>query len=227
MHDYTLPSWAETRIRRRQGRLIVHDDVPAGRTALLVVDMQNYFLAPGAPAEVPMARAVVPNVNRLAAALRQAGGLVVWIRTLFTAEARDGVSHFHEVLMLPEFARRRSAELAPEAEGARLWPELAPSREDLVVGKTRYGAFSPGASDLAGQLAARSVEAVLIAGTMTNVCCDTTARGAMMLNFRTTMVSDANASLTDEEHAAALTHFHLQFGDVTRTDALVRRYGAA
>lgn len=224
MHAYSLPSWADDRIRRRQGRLIVHDGMPARRTALLVVDMQNYFLAPGAPAEVPPARTIVPNINRLAAALRRAGALVVWIRTVFTAEARDSLAHFHEVLMLPEFAHRRSIALAPEAEGAALWRELDPAGDDLVALKTRYGAFSPGASDLAAQLTARDIEAVLVAGTMTNICCDTTARGAMMLNFRTTMVSDANASLTDEEHAAALTHFHLQFGDVTTTDELVQRY---
>lgn len=224
MHTYTLPAWAEARIRRRQGRLIVHDDVPASRTALVVVDMQNYFMALGAPAEVPAARAIVPNVNRLAAALRGAGGLVVWIRTLFTPEAHAAIPHFHEVLMLPDFARRRSAELAPGAQGSQLWPALEVARTDLTVFKSRYGAFSPAASDLAARLAERSIEAVLVAGTMTNVCCDTTARGAMMLNFRTTMVSDANASLTDEEHGAALTHFHLQFGDVATTDALIGRY---
>jgi len=227
LHSYVLPQWAEERIQRRQGGLIVHDDVAPDRTALVVVDLQNYFMVPGAQAEVPLARAVVGNVNRLAAALRSAGGTVVWIRTVFTQEARETVAHFHTVLLRPEFARRRSEALAPDAEAAQIWPELEVKPEDLVVLKTRYSAFSAGASDLAAQLQAHGIEAILIAGTMTNVCCDTTARDAMMLNFRTTMISDACASLTDDEHAAALTHFHLQFGDVTTTDDLVQRCQAA
>lgn len=224
MHAYSLPLWAENRILGRQGRLIVHDDVPATRTALVVVDLQTHFMAPGAPAEVPQSRTIVPNVNRLATTLRAAGGLIVWIRTVFTQEAHDTIPHFHDVLMLPRIAQRRSASLSPDAEGSQIWPELEVVRDDLIVFKTRYGAFSPGASDLATRLTERSIDAVLVAGTMTNVCCDTTARGAMMLNFRTTMVSDANASLTDDEHAAALTHFHLQFGDVTTTADLIERY---
>ena len=224
MHSYVLPQWAEDRIVRRQGRPIVHDDVPANRTALVVVDLQNYFMIPGAPAEVPQSRTIVSNVNRLAATLRDAGGVVVWIRTVFSPEARETIAHFHTILLLPEFARRRSEWLAPDAEGAQLWPDLEVKPEDLVVLKTRYSAFSAGASDLAAQLQARNIDAVLVAGTMTNVCCDTTARDAMMLNFRTTMISDACASLTDDEHAAALTHFHLQFGDVVPTDDLMQRY---
>lgn len=226
MHDYVMPEWAMNRVVARQGAALVHDRVPAAETALVVIDLQSWFMEPGMPAEVPAARGIVGNVNRLAAALRAAGGTVVWVRTLFTEQALAELSHFHHVLMLPDRMRARSAALHVQAAPSFLWPELDVRPDDLVVGKTRYSAFIQGASDLHAQLQARGVTAVAVAGTMTNVCCDSTARDAMMLNYRTTMVSDANASLTAEEHAGALTHFALQFGDVTTTDALVARWQA-
>lgn len=224
MHKFEMPDWATRRVVARQGSAVAHADVPASATALVVVDMQRYFLDPGSSAEVPPARAIVPNINRLAAALREAGGLVVWIRTLFNEEAHRTIPHFHHILMKPDRFEARCAALAEEAEGSALWPELDCRDGDLVVGKMRYSGMIQGAGDLDAVLRARGIEAVLVAGTMTNACCESTARDAMMLNYRTTMVHDANASLRDDEHAAALINFHLFFGDVVDTDSLVARY---
>jgi ureidoacrylate peracid hydrolase len=63
---------------------------------------------------------------------------------------------------------------------------------------------------------------VLITGTVTNVCCESSARDAMMLNFKTIMVSDGNAARTDAEHNATLASFYSVFGDVMDTDHLIR-----
>ena len=63
-------------------------------------------------------------------------------------------------------------------------------------------------------LHSRGIDTVLVAGTATNVCCESTARDAMMLNFKTIMVSDALAARSDELHAASLTAFYSKFGDV-------------
>ena len=80
MHSYAIPASVKDRVIRRQGKLVSHDTIDAARTALVVVDMQNYFVAEGFPLEVPLARDIVPNVNRLARALRAAGGTVAWCR---------------------------------------------------------------------------------------------------------------------------------------------------
>lgn len=224
MHKFQMPGWAIDRVTARQGRAVAHADVPPSATALLVVDMQNHFVAPGAPAEVPMARAIVPTIDRLAGALRDAGGLVVWIRTLYTEEALATISHFHRVLMKPEVFAARSASLAEDASGSALWAGFDVRPQDRVVGKTRYSAFVDGASDLDAVLRSSGIEAVLVAGTLTNACCESTARDAMMSNYRTTMVSDANAALSDDEHAWGLINFHLCFGDVVDTDTLVARW---
>jgi ureidoacrylate peracid hydrolase len=89
------------------------------------------------------------------------------------------------------------------------------------VEKNRFSAFIQGSSDLAQVLRSRGLDTVLITGTVTNVCCESTARDAMMLNFRTIMISDGNAAVTDEDHNASLCAFYLTFGDVMSTDAVI------
>jgi ureidoacrylate peracid hydrolase len=68
---------------------------------------------------------------------------------------------------------------------------------------------------------------VLVTGTVTTVCCESTARDAIMRNFRTVMVSDGCAAVTDAEHAASLIAFHLQFGDVLAVDECIAGFGGA
>jgi nicotinamidase-related amidase len=105
--------------------------------------------------------------------------------------------------------------------GHELWPELDVRPEDLLVPKNRFSAFLPGVCDLEARLRERDIDTVLIAGTMTNVCCESSARDAMMRDFRTVMVSDANAARSDEEHLAALVTFIQTFGDVRETAEVV------
>jgi ureidoacrylate peracid hydrolase len=79
----------------------------------------------------------------------------------------------------------------------------------------------PGTSELPDRLRGRGFDTVLITGTVTNVCCESSARDANMTNFRTIMVSDGNAALTQELHDASLTAFYLTFGDVMDTDMVI------
>ena len=93
--------------------------------------------------------------------------------------------------------------------------------DDLIVEKNRFSAFIQGSSELAEVLRERGLDTLLITGTVTNVCCELTARDAMMLNFRTIMVTDGNAAVTDEDHNASLVAFYLTFGDIMSTDMLI------
>jgi ureidoacrylate peracid hydrolase len=93
--------------------------------------------------------------------------------------------------------------------------------EDIIVEKNRFSAFIQGSSNLAEVLRARGIDTILITGTVTNVCCESTARDAMMLNFKTIMVTDGNAAVTDEDHNASLRAFYLMFGDIVSTDMLI------
>src|SRR5512138_2357502 len=124
MHKVEIPQHIVARVIKRQGRWNVHDDVPARETAFVVVDMQNYFMAPGQQVEIPAAREIVPNINRLAEALRASGGLVVWIRTISNEASFKGWSHFHDVLNTPERRARRHEAMQEHAFGSQLWPGL-------------------------------------------------------------------------------------------------------
>jgi ureidoacrylate peracid hydrolase len=222
MHRYVMPESVKDRVLRRQGKLFSHDTIEAGRAALVVVDMQNYFCAEGFPAEVPLSRGIVPNINRMARAMRAAGGTVVWVQTdSAEALARWGKHHTH--MLTPERVQKRLAGLDSAAEGFRLFGDLEALPGDLRVKKVTYSAFMPGSSDIDAQLGARGIDTVLIAGTATNVCCESSARDAMLRDYRVIMLSDGNATWTDEEHAATLNSFAMFFGDVMSIDEATAR----
>jgi len=222
MHKYVVSDSVRNRVVRRQGKLVSHETIDAARSALVVIDMQNYFVAEGFPLEVPVAREIVPNINRLATAMRDVGGLVVWIQTTATGGLERWGNH-HRYTLSAEAARTRLASLDEAAEGFKLYPTLEPAPADPRVKKITYSAFIAGSSDLDTLLRRRGIETVLIAGTVTNVCCESSARDAMMLDYRVIMVSDANAALTDEEHAATLNSFLVAFGDVMTSDDVIQR----
>ena len=123
MHPYAIPAEVKERVMRRQGKLPSHDTIDAARTALIVVDMQNYFVAEGFPLEVPAARGIVPNINRLARALRAAGGTVVWVQTTAMGALETWGNH-HKHMLTPERAKTRLANLDEKAEGFALYPKL-------------------------------------------------------------------------------------------------------
>jgi len=223
MHPTALPHEIVERVRARRGRLNPFDRLLPKRTALVVIDMQNAFCAPGAAVEVPIARSIVPNINRLAAAVRSSGGLVIWVQMTIKDEADWPV--FLSSLVDAGNSARILSELQPGSDGHKLWPECEAKPADLVVAKNRFSAFLPSACDLGARLKSKGIESVLIAGTLTNVCSESSARDAAMQDFRTTLVSDANAARSDAEHLATLITFIQSFGDVRTTDELVAMLG--
>ena len=220
MHKIDIPDEVRERVIKRQGRLHVIESLVPAKTALLVVDMQNYFMADGQLGCCPVARDIVPNVNRLAQALREAGGHVVWIQNAAPAETLKSWANLHEMYS-PENRQTRLEGLTRDSDGYALWEGLGVQPQDLHVEKTRYSAFIRGASDVEPLLRDRGVDTVIVTGVATNVCCESTARDAMMLGFRTIMVADANAAPSDAEHNATLASFMLFFGDVQHTDDVI------
>jgi ureidoacrylate peracid hydrolase len=222
MHRYVVSDAVKERLLRRQGKLFSHDTINAARTALVVVDMQNHFCAEGFPAEIPLSREIVPTINRLARAIRAAGGQVLWIQTTATGALEHWGNH-HKYMLTPERCEKRLASLDESAEGFKLYPALEPLPSDLRVKKIKYSPFVPGSSDIDAQLKGHGINTVLITGTATNVCCECSARDAMLLDYRVIMLSDANAASTDAEHVATLNSFMLFFGDVMTADEVITR----
>lgn len=221
MHTIDIPQDVIDRVVKRRGKEHVHDDLTPSKTALVVVDMQNAFMpVPVAHAPCDMAPKIVPSINRLAETVRETGGVVVWIQTACTSGDKVTWSNAHNIVR-PDRAEMRFAALERGSEGYALWPEMDARPDDIYVEKNRFSAFIQGSSELDAILRELGVNTVLITGTVTNVCCESTARDAMMLNYKVVMVSDGNAAENDEEHNATLRSIYLTFGDVMDTDMLV------
>ena len=221
LNGTTIPDSIVRRVIEFRGSEHSFADLDPARTALVVVDLQHAFMNEAVGfAPVPAARDIVPAVNRLAATVRETGGGVFWIKMTHDERCFDDWSVAYE-LPTPQFRDKRIAALSEGTLGHELWPELDVQPEDEIVRKYRYSAFMPGTSELPNRLRARGLDTVLITGTVTNVCCESSARDANMTNFRTIMVSDGNAALTQELHDASLTAFYLTFGDVMDTDMII------
>lgn len=212
------------RVVARRGRLHIFDNLDPSKTAMVVVDMQKTFCEPGAPAEVPASRDIIEPINRLAAGLRAAGGTVIWcthanVGVGSTSDWRNFFDHF-----VSDDLRSRTIEsLSPGGSGQAIWEELDVQDGDVKLFKNRYSALVPGSSQLERVLRSLGLDTLLICGTKTNVCCESTARDAMMMDFKVVMVSDGTAALSQDEHRASLENIIQQFGDVMTADEILER----
>ncbi|HZS64651.1 MAG TPA: isochorismatase family cysteine hydrolase [Xanthobacteraceae bacterium] len=217
MHKVAIPSAVTVRVKARCGKEHPFDMLDARRTALVAIDLQNYFLKGD---EGATARAIIPAVNRLARELRKRGGHVIWVRN-GTEGTLKSWSVKHQFLQKPQVQKSRYREMRKDGDGFKFWHGLDLQAGDGKLVKKRFSAFIQGSSPIEKYLRARKIDTILVAGTATNVCCESTARDAMMLNFKVVMVSDALAARSDDLHNAALTAFYSNFGDVQSVDEVV------
>ncbi len=211
LHEWVIEEREYRRQEERRGRRHGFEHLDPSRTALLVVDLVAFFID-----ENPYARGIVPNVNRLAGAVREAAGTVAWIVP----------GPWEPSAMKDELLGTRIADLyrhsgGPGTPRERVWPELAADDGDLFVEKTASSALFPGHSPLDGLLRGRGIDTVLVTGTLANVCCEATARDASTLGYRTIMVADANAARRDQDLNATLHTIYRSYGDVRTTADLV------
>jgi ureidoacrylate peracid hydrolase len=221
MHKSAIYPSVIERIEQRRGGIRVFDRLDSKRTAHVVVDLHNGFMAPGAVAEIAQAREIVPAVNRISEAVRDAGGLVVYIQNTFDEVAIRTWSTYFDHFCSPSRRQRMIEAFTPGADGHALWFGLDVRPQDLKVCKRRFGAFVPGSSDLHAILQERGVDTLIITGTASQVCCESTARDAMMLNYKVFFVEDGNATFNDEEHNATLSAMAYTFCDVIDSAALI------
>ena len=221
MHALKIDPWFMNRAKEaRDGRVNAYDTLDARKTALVVVDMQDYFVADGMPGCAPEARTIVPNINRLAQAMREAGGAVIWIQTEALVDDPEDWANRKEATTAARWAKRQSL-LAKSGAGFPIYAACAVSPDDKIAIKYRYSAFIPYPSELDGLLRKQSIDTMLVTGVATSTCCESTARDAAMWGYRTIMVSDGNADHTDALHNHTLGKFLVTFGDVQATDDLL------
>jgi ureidoacrylate peracid hydrolase len=225
MHKLDIPRPIVDRVTGRRGRLHIIDSIDPQRSALIMIDMQNCYLAENQPGFARNGVEIISKVNELADAFRHAGSRVFWIRNTI---AKEGVRAWpaYSELRTPEVRSRMETALEEGSDGHAISPHMTLEREDLIVDKYRYSAFIQGSSDIEQQLRALAVDTLFIGGVLTNVCCESTARDAMMLNYRVGMAAEATAAHTDQEYNGALANILFAFGDVMTNHEILERLPA-
>jgi ureidoacrylate peracid hydrolase len=223
MHKVNVRQEIVDRVLARRGRYHWFDELDPGRTALVIIDMQELFCAPGAPAEVPGSRDIVEPINTLTEQLRKIGVPIIWVlHANSQSGGRSDWELFFNYIVADDVREKTKQSLAPGRQ--QVWSGLTVDAADTKVIKNRYSALIPGSSGLERLLRSLDIDTVLVAGTKTNICCEATARDAMMLDFKVVMVSDCCAALSDDEHRAALENMIQQFGDVMTGDEVLERF---
>lgn len=213
-HDAILERLAAT----RGGVRNVFDEIDPTRTAHVIIDMQNGFMEEGAPVEVPAARNIVDEINRISGAMRRAGGRNYFVR--YTTPDDIDQSWPLMLMRMGAQAETHKQAFAVGSHYWQLWPTLDVREEDKIVDKARFSAFTPDTSDLHDILQADGIDTLIITGTLTNVCCESTARDAMQRNYRVIIAADANAALSDAAHAATLESLGMVFADIRSVEEI-------
>ena len=137
MHEIEIRLEIIERVMARRGRLHLFENLAPAKTALIVIDMQNTFLRPGAPVEVPKGREIVANINRLSARLREIGVLVVWVTHANSSSGgKNDWPGFFDHFVAAEVRQKTIDGLAPGADGQKIWPELDVAPETHRFSKT-------------------------------------------------------------------------------------------
>lgn len=187
------------------------------RAALLVVDMQNDFVAPGGVMEVPAARTAVPRIRRLIEVCRAEGVPVIYTTHVLSNEFQ--ISPL-EAAYNPKL---REVGMRDGTPGVEIYGEIAPAQGEVIIRKHRYDAFHN--TNLETVLRTirglNGVDTVIITGTVTNVCCESTARSAFMRDFKVLFVSDGCGGFDDESHRATCKIIGMVFGRVLTTEETI------
>lgn len=196
------------------------------KTAMIVVDMQNDFVAPGAPIEVPNSRAMVPDLNKLLDACRAKKIPVIYIHHVIRGEADAGrLADLHPVV-------RDGKAIRAGTENVEIYSEIKPKPGDLLVQKPRYSAFY--GTDLEAILRTKAIDTLIISGTVTNICCESTVRDAFSRDYKVIFLSDGNATFdfpdmgwgpvsAEQAQRVALTVIGFAYGQVASIDEVIEQ----
>jgi nicotinamidase-related amidase len=190
--------------------------VRKAKACLLVIDMQNEFLAEDGAVFFHYAEAIVPNIKRLLKAFRDATRPVVFTGHVHEDPAVDGGMTAE---WWPEIKLGKS--LIKGTRGVEIFPAVKPAKHERIIWKHRYSAFYN--TDLEIVLRGMGVTDLVITGVLTNCCCESTARDAFFRDFRVFFLADATAASEPEFHVASLKNLAYAFAYVTTPDRIIRQ----
>ena len=184
------------------------------QAALLVIDMQKFFLDPNSPTYTESGPAIIPSVKRLIAAFRAAGRPVIYTKHVHHPD-------FIDAGIMKWWWEGACLEGSPESE---IDDDIAPLANEKIILKHRYSAFYN--TDLETILRCLKIEDLVITGVMTNMCCESTARDAYYRDYRVFFLADATGSINEEMHKASLLNLAFGFAMVTSADSIIKQIQA-
>jgi nicotinamidase-related amidase len=193
-------------------------------TALINVDIQNCFIE-GYPISAPDGLQVLERINRLAAACRKAGVLVIHASIVMRPDGSN-------LGVLGDFSPPvKEGILNKGSVSAALHKGLVIDPRDILLDKPRFGAFH--GTDLELILRSRGVDTLIISGVATNVCCETTAREAAVRDFHVFFLSDGTATApmgnlsAEQLQNATCTTLGFLFAEVLTVDQMIAKIQGA
>jgi bifunctional isochorismate lyase / aryl carrier protein len=178
------------------------------RTALLVIDMQGYFLHPPSHASFPEAEEIMDNVISLVDSFRSSRRPIIFTRHAVRSDEDPGIMV------------RWWGDVPGENDPlSQIDDRLEPDKDGTIVRKNRYSAFS--GTELEGILRDLRVDKVVITGVMTHLCCESTARDAFMRDLEVFFVMDATATDHEDLHMGSLRALADGFAIVVTTEEVL------
>ena len=179
------------------------------KSALLIIDMQDFFLDPHSPSFTCGGLAILPVLKRLAKVFRENARPVIYTKHVHHPDNLDSG-------IMGWWWKGMCIEGSVESE---IHHEIAPMPSEKVILKHRYSAFYN--TDLETVLRCLKVEDLVITGIMTNMCCESTARDAYYRDYRVFFLADGTGSINEEMHLASLLNLSFGFAYVTTVDGII------
>jgi nicotinamidase-related amidase len=179
------------------------------KAALIVIDMQRFFLDPASPSFTCGGLAILPNLKRVIHAFRDADRPVIFTRHVHHPDLLDAG-------ILGWWWEGMCIEGSPDSE---VHQDISPLPNEKTIFKHRYSAFYN--TDLEIILRCLQVEDLVIGGVMTNMCCESTARDGYYRDYRVHFLADGTGSITEEMHLASLLNLAFGFSLVTDVETIL------
>ncbi|RQG87898.1 cysteine hydrolase [Natrarchaeobius halalkaliphilus] len=204
-------------------------ELEAKNTAVIVVDMENDFVAEGAPLETPMGRAFVDELNTFLTECRDAGSQIVYTTHVHRESGCD-MGTMADIWVPIE----QQAGLVDETEGVEIYDPISPEEDDILIKKHRYSGFY--GTDLDIILRNSGIENVVITGVTTENCCAMTARAAQFRDYDVVFLADLTGTFdypdqgygersAQEIHETVCTIMGTSVGTLATADDVLETFG--
>lgn len=213
MPEYITPETLKTKTSEWLSKVSPYNKTDlklnADKAALLVIDMQNFFLDPKSPTYTSGGMVILPNVKSLIDVFRQKNRPVIYTCHVHHPEKLDaGIMEWWWEGMCKE-----------GSEESMVYDTIAPLKGEKIVYKHRYSSFYN--TDLETVLRVLKIEDLVITGIMTNMCCESTARDAYFRDYRVFFTADATGSINEEMHFASLLNLAYGFAKITTAAEII------